>query len=531
MSLPTLAEVLALRPVVEGQPEVVAGPAGLDRAVRWAHVGETPDIGVMLSGGEVVLTTGQLISEPATQAAFVDRLARAGVTALMLGIGRAFDAVPAALAADCRRHDLPLVALWRPIAFVTITEAVQTLCLQRAAARSILAETVRGRLNRLTLDRSPMQALVAELSALAGCPVVVESVDRRVLLSAGSSGLGEVLRDWERLSRSISRESGAAALHTGPDGVVAAQLVRDRTTWGRLILFAHAVPADRAQVVAELGAEALSLHQLTHSRDSLWEQQASVELFTDLLANTHSAEVLALRARAAGFPVRHATVTPLVIGLSDHGRPAPDAVPMMLERVRTAAAWAGVSVLLGPEQDSVLTLLCSVQGRDDPAAAVDTFAQQLRAGLGEAITCIAAGFGVTGTGALPRSLLEARRVFASGDRRAPVVRLADLRLDGLVRMLADDDTLQGFADRELGPLLDSPALLELLEQFIAHNLNKSETAEAMFLSRPAVYRRLDHVQELLGVDLGDIASVAALHLALRAWRARGTTDPDRAHGA
>lgn len=521
MALPSLAEVLALRPVVEGQPELVAG-SGTDGLVRWAHVGETPDLGVMLSGGEVVLTTGRLLADPQVQTDFVDRLARAGVTALMLGMGREFDAVPAALAAACRRHELPLIALWRPIAFVTITEAVQTLCLQRAATRAMLAETVRARLNRLTLDRSPMQALVAELSALAGCPVVVESVDRRVLLSAGSSGLGEVLRDWERLSRAISRDGGAAALHRGPDGVVAARLVRDRATWGRLILFAHAVPADRAEVVAELGAEALSLHQLTHARDSQWEQQASVELFTDLLANTHSAEVLALRARAAGFPVRHATVTPLVVGLDGSG-PAPG--PMLLERARSAAAWAGVAVLLGPEEAGVATLLCSVQGRADPDAAVDAFARQLRAGLGEAITCIAAGFGATGTGALPRSLLEARRVFASGDRREPVVRLADLHLDGLVRMLADDDALQGFADRELGPLLDSPDLLELLEHFIAHNLNKSETAEAMFLSRPAVYRRLDHIQDRLGVDLGDISSVAALHLALRAWRARGATHP------
>lgn len=531
-ALPRLQDVLQLRPVVEGQPEVVVGGQLLDRAVRWAHVAEAPDVGVMLSGGEVVLTTGLLITTEAAQTSFVQRLADSGVVGVVLGMGRAFDAIPASLVAACRHRDLALITLWRPAAFVAITEAVQTLCLQRAAARVMLADAVRARLGQLTLERAAMQALVTELSALAKCPVVVESLDRRVMLSAGDSGLGEVLRDWGRLSQFISRSAGSALVHATADGIVAARLMRGTTAWGRLILFAHSVPTDRALVIAERGAEALSLHWLTSSHVGDWEQEAAAQLFADLLSPAHGSDVLALRARAAGFSIRNATITPLILGVARTETGEPGTTQLSPDRVRTAARWAGVAALIGPPQGpDQLTVLCSVSSTTNAVDAVDAFGRQLRADTGDAITCIAAGFPATSLHALPRSLLEARRVFASRDARAPVLRLGDLHLDGLVHMLADDERMQAFVDRELGPLLDYPALLELLESFIEHDLNKAETAKAMFLSRPAVYRRLDRIGELLATDLSSVSRIATLHVALRAWRARATVPGSRTPGS
>ena len=51
--------VLALRELVgELELQVVAGAAGLDRAVRWVHISELADPTPWLSGGEVLLTTG-----------------------------------------------------------------------------------------------------------------------------------------------------------------------------------------------------------------------------------------------------------------------------------------------------------------------------------------------------------------------------------------------------------------------------------------------------------------------------------------
>ena len=58
----SVRQVLALERVLAGEPEVVAGAGQLDRSVRWVHVAEAADVGVMLSGGEMVLTTGVLLA-------------------------------------------------------------------------------------------------------------------------------------------------------------------------------------------------------------------------------------------------------------------------------------------------------------------------------------------------------------------------------------------------------------------------------------------------------------------------------------
>ncbi|MBK3638924.1 PucR family transcriptional regulator, partial [Streptomyces sp. MBT97] len=43
----SVRQVLALERVLAGEPEVVAGAGQLDRPVRWVHVAEAADVGVM----------------------------------------------------------------------------------------------------------------------------------------------------------------------------------------------------------------------------------------------------------------------------------------------------------------------------------------------------------------------------------------------------------------------------------------------------------------------------------------------------
>ena len=70
---------------------VVAGEAGLDRAVRWVHISELEDPTPWLSGGELLLTTGLQLGDDAQQHAYLERLAAHGLTGLGFGAGRGAD--------------------------------------------------------------------------------------------------------------------------------------------------------------------------------------------------------------------------------------------------------------------------------------------------------------------------------------------------------------------------------------------------------------------------------------------------------
>ena len=54
----TVADVLQMPSVRGADPEVLAGARQLERQVRWVHTTELADIGPLLRGGDLVLTTG-----------------------------------------------------------------------------------------------------------------------------------------------------------------------------------------------------------------------------------------------------------------------------------------------------------------------------------------------------------------------------------------------------------------------------------------------------------------------------------------
>src|SRR4051794_41982239 len=87
--------MLPLRELLrELEVRVVAGEAGLDRAVRWVHISELEDPTPWLSGGELLLTTGMALEDPERQRAYVRRLAGHGLAGLGLGTGFAPQGVP-----------------------------------------------------------------------------------------------------------------------------------------------------------------------------------------------------------------------------------------------------------------------------------------------------------------------------------------------------------------------------------------------------------------------------------------------------
>jgi PucR family transcriptional regulator, purine catabolism regulatory protein len=63
-----------------------AGSRGAYREIQWAHASELPDPSEWLDPGALVMTTGLgLAAEPEAQGAYVERLARAGLSGLLIG--------------------------------------------------------------------------------------------------------------------------------------------------------------------------------------------------------------------------------------------------------------------------------------------------------------------------------------------------------------------------------------------------------------------------------------------------------------
>src|ERR1700749_3646135 len=116
---PTVAEVLALDAVRQGNPRVVAGAPGLARRVRWVHVTELTDVREILRGGELVLSPA--IAWPDDREAlakFVAELAGGGAAGLGGEPGgRSPEAPPKPLLLAAEKHRLPVITLGRDTRF------------------------------------------------------------------------------------------------------------------------------------------------------------------------------------------------------------------------------------------------------------------------------------------------------------------------------------------------------------------------------------------------------------------------------
>ncbi|MFF3492719.1 PucR family transcriptional regulator [Streptomyces sp. NPDC002795] len=505
----SVRQILALDRIAAGQPEVVAAAGHLDRPVRWVHVAEAADVGVMLSGGEMILTTGVLLADDERlQAEYINSLHRAEAAALVLGLGRAFPSSPEGMRRAAERHGLPMVVMHRPFPFAELTEEVQSRLVRRKFAAVSLSEGIRTALTGLITAGAPLQGLLDEIAAHSGCPVVLTNLAHRVLATAGEHpAVEDVLRDWDRIARQPGGVDG--------EGWIRAELGGRGERWGSVVLCGHRGDGASGRLLADRAAEALVLHHLLAGSGPSWEEQSARCLLSDLLAGGAPARGLLPRARAAGLPVNRRTFVPLVVR---------DTSPAQLDRLLRLLGLTGLVAELAERSTAVLLSLARDQSPDALAA---HFADRLRAESGDARAVVAAGPARTDWEDVPEALREALHVADAATGAPPglppVVRIGDVRLRGLVRQLRDDPRVQAFSERELDAILasdDAAELLPVLRGYLTTGRNKSRTAHLTHMSRPALYRRLQSIETLLGVDLDDFEQAASVHLALLAHDAQ-----------
>jgi PucR family transcriptional regulator, purine catabolism regulatory protein len=192
----TLRQILDLEVVRRGSPHVLAGSGRLDVPVRWVHALELTDVGRLLRGGELVLSTGIALPEsPSLLDEYVASLARVGVAGLAVELGRRYaDALPPALVTAAEARSVPLIELRREVAFIEITEAVHAriideLLLSRAAAALALGHLLTSQAE--SLERQAHRTLISALiegSGFSGSPEGGEAAARARAMGVEVSG-------------------------------------------------------------------------------------------------------------------------------------------------------------------------------------------------------------------------------------------------------------------------------------------------------------------------------------------------------
>ena len=493
----SVADLLALPVMQAARVEVLSG-ADLDqRQVRWVHTSEIYEIAPLLQGGEVLLTTGLgLVGHtPEAMSEYVRALARRGVAALLLELGRTFPTAPPSMVAAARASGLPLVVLHGVVPFIQVTETVHPLLLDDELRQLRFADRATAELHRAILAESGISDMMARTETLCD----------------GPAGLYD----------------GHGRLVAGTDVDRAESITVDVASSPRMLLAVSAA-ADRVRLV-ELCASALAVCLAAEARRSGHRGTVAADLLQDLADESYvltSADIAA-RARSIGFTVRPDERALGLVVETTALTPASRGVTATTKALREVFG----SCLVGAVDEEVLAAVsirpALLRARLEEAA--EAVNAELAATVGGRVVRLVAGPLVDDAAGLARSLpaaQEAARLANSLVIESRVVLANDLGVYHLLSSVVADTELERFVNDQLGPLLELDArtgseLVPTLDAYLDAGMSKTAAAAALGIRRQTLYARLERIgHTLAGLDLGDRRRRTAVDLALVSWRLR-----------
>ena len=486
-----------------------AGRAAIDAPVRWVAVSELEDPTPYLDGGELLLTTGLRLGDD-DWTGFVDRLTRAGVSALGIGVGLTHDRVPPGLVAAAEAAVLPLLEVPEPTPFMAVSRAISDLL--AAAEYEAVTRTVEAQrdLTRAALAPEGAAAVVARLSGVLGADLVLLDPVGRLLHAAPREAAG-----WVEAARAGGRADATAR---------AAQLGGDRggrtctsscSRWPRPVGCAASWPSPGSS----RSPRPTSRWSTSASRWSRWRwsgpsgptpRVASCARPCSRCSPTAS-RPSGCRSPASGgtscSPDRCASWSPMGF------------------RPTCWRSWSRSRSPIPPRAGAAPR---------SPTAGSSSCSRRLRRPTrrprrpGTTTGAIAWGISdVVPVTAIGDGLRQGRRALAAAGAGG-VRSFGDLARDGLVG-LVDEEAARGFADALLGPLesRERGDLVASVRAWLAHHGQWDAAATTLGVHRHTLRYRMRRVEELLGRSLDDPDLRAELWVAL-AVRDRDATDtPDQ----
>lgn len=511
--------MLPLRALLrELELEVVAGEAGLDRAVRWVHISELADPTPWLSGGELLLTTGLQLDE---EGAYIERLVEHGLTGLGFGTGFSHAVVPERLRAAAAERGFPLFEVPYEVPFIAITEKAFSHLVNEQYAVLRRALSAHERLERVVLSERGLEGLASELAAMIGGPALIFDGRGDLLARRGEAPVAALSSEVRERVRAGGRR-GFVPGGLGP-GALALPIVRGPHA-GR-----SEAPLPEAWLVAARAdaplneLDRLTLHQavtivalelLRRRVVDDTERRLAGDVMSALVSGDLSGAELARRLEPFGLRERAGAFV-----LEPSRAVRGQAEEALANAVREEVGGG----LVAPSGRFLCALLPAV-GDDEFFALAERLHARVSRVTGERLP---AGAGRTvALGELRRGFhearcaLEARALAENGNGSAQLATYRDLGSFQLLLSLQDDDALRLFCDSILAPIEDSEGayggeLMRSLEAFIECNGQWERAAKALFCHRHTLRYRIRRVEELTGRSLDSARDRIDFWLALR----------------
>lgn len=518
-----VSEVLADPTIRAADPVVLAGEAGLEKAVTWVHTSEVLDVATLLRGGELLLVGGVGLADasPTQRARYVRELAERGASGIAIETGARLRRVPPEMVQEAERVSLPLVELRRVVRFIEVTQAVNGLLVNESVRRLQLADEVSHALALALARGADLPELMAVLAERTQADARLTAPDGELLAEATApvpaAGAEhpenpDVLGAGGSAVPSASAPAGMPPVVAPVDsaGVTVALLTLTPRPGGNLLVLDAAL--DRAP--ESLGLAMLRFRPLSR------RQRDTHELFelarAGERASTRRLREVATRLGLAGHDAWVVTVARIGPG------------PSLATGIEAAVGRTGRTLVSEVDRHVHTCVVGLTLGGRSLEQARQEVVSELRSVALPAHVTVAVGPGARRVERLPHALAEAEGTLALTDESHQVV--ADSVALGITRLVTAvdrDDLMQAFVDEQIGDLLAldrdrAGSLFETLAVYLRHSANKTETAARLHVQRQSLYQRLERIMTVLGHPRPGTSRWAAVALAVELETARRT---------
>ena len=524
-----LGVIAASRPLVLGEGD------GLDHAVRGVHVAESADISGLLTGGELILSSGlSLTSSTEGTTSFLQRLHKAGASCVVFSFLSDTTEVKRALMRAAATSRIPVILLDDRVRFIEITEAVREAIHPEARGRSD-AEAIPSFLMSPAAIRMEVVQAFATVAEMLHAPLIFEDSLARVIMFHGLDS--ELLQQYAHTPRGGGATSSEDWFVTDKDWASFPVVCSPRQV-GRLVFPAwlRATPALTA-VIPQISAFLVSRVSGDMAMLDLFRQQTLTAVVTRVRASRFMTDDAALRMQLLGLDLC-TNVTPVAVHITTKTDGPDAAIQFTLDGVLTALQEALVAehcpAVAVPLDGAGAGLLLQRAAPTDDATdltqlhEVITLAlrrvevtEDWTMGVGPATTSL----GSTATKGLDDALRVARSASTLLRPRRPFYRASDLGFRCLLHHLLEHEDTQIFVRDQLAPLLDEGEHLDFLEAYLRTNGSVADLSRSIHLSRPSVYARIHRITRALGRDLTDADTRTSLQLAIALHRHQTRTRP------
>jgi purine catabolism regulator len=507
----TLGEVVSHEQL--GLVSIVAGDAS--RVVLAARTSELGDPGRWVEPQTVMLTTGLLFigheRDDAQALALIDDLKRAQTVALFFGIGVHFDEVPPALIAAAKAQNFALYTVAAEVPFYAIENLVNQ---SKLSADAYLLKRAAGITNELLQSISadqPIDALIARLASSCRGSAVLYEDSGRVVASAGD---GPIRLIWTELQRSGGLQE---RFSVGRWEVMGKTLILRGETYRLVLASKNSTTLDDLgdvllQTTQRLLGAINGITQLGLSRE-LYENAQLLATLQDGISPSREHRYWQ-RMRAFHF-VAYGELRAVAIS-TPGGEPA---AKNLVEGLLQEAGLSGLGLLLdenGGGTRTVSTIHALVANSAVLPAWLALAANELVVGASEPFTELAS---------TPLSFREAETALEIARRRT--VKSGHLNSHRSVVLLDEVDLASWLLARREAPQLDDKVQkyvaslhldvdhIDTLIVYLAHDQDVARTAHYLYVHANTVRYRLHKCEEILGVSINSVPTIANLYLAFQ----------------